>query len=155
MVSVIIPARDEAARITDCVLAALADPGTGEVLVVDDESADDTAAVAARAGARVIRGAPLPSGWVGKQWALQQGLEAARGEFVLALDADARPHPGLAAALVAAAAAAARSTWSARAPGSAVTAPPSRRCTRRCWPRWSTGSARSGRPASPRRTAWC
>ena len=103
-VTVIIPARDEAARITDCVLAARADPGTREVIVVDDDSADDTAAVAARAGARVIRGAPLPPGWVGKQWALQQGLEVARGEFVLALDADARPRPGLAAALVEAAA---------------------------------------------------
>ena len=55
-------------------------------------------------GHGVIRGAPLPPGWVGKQWALQQGLEVARGEFVLALDADARPRPGLAAALVAAAA---------------------------------------------------
>ena len=103
-VSVIIPARDEAARITECVLAARADPGTGEVIVVDDESADDTAAAATRAGARVIRGGPLPPGWVGKQWALQQGLAAARGEFVLALDADTRPRPGLAAALVAAAA---------------------------------------------------
>ncbi len=103
-VSVIIPARDEAARITECVLAARADPGAGEVIVVDDDSADDTAAVAARAGAQVIRGAALPPGWVGKQWALQQGLEVARGEFVLALDADARPRPGLAAALVEAAA---------------------------------------------------
>ncbi len=99
-VSVIIPARDEAARITGCVRGARADPGVREVIVVDDESADGTAAVAAAAGARVIRGAPLPPGWVGKQWALQQGLDAAQGEFVLTLDADTRPRPGLAAALV-------------------------------------------------------
>jgi dolichol-phosphate mannosyltransferase len=72
---------------------------------VDDESTDGTAAVAARAGARVIPGRPLPPGWVGKQWALQQGLEVASGEFVLTLDADTRPRPGLAAALVTAAAA--------------------------------------------------
>ncbi|HEY7920908.1 MAG TPA: glycosyltransferase family 2 protein, partial [Streptosporangiaceae bacterium] len=102
-VSAVIPARDEAARIGPCVLAARADPGVSEVLVVDDESTDGTAAVAARAGARVIPGRPLPGGWVGKQWALQQGLEVASGEYVLTLDADARPRPGLAAALVTAA----------------------------------------------------
>ncbi len=102
-VSVVIPARDEAARIGPCVLAARADPGVSEVIVVDDESADGTAAVAARAGARVIPGRPLPGDWVGKQWALQRGLEVATGEYVLTLDADARPRPGLAAALVTAA----------------------------------------------------
>jgi dolichol-phosphate mannosyltransferase len=102
-VSAVIPARDEAARIGPCVLAARADPGVSEVIVVDDESTDGTAAVAARAGARVISGRPLPGGWVGKQWALQQGLEVASGEYVLTLDADARPRPGLAAALVTAA----------------------------------------------------
>ena len=103
-VSAVIPARNEAARIGPCVTAALADPGVSEVIVVDDESADGTAAVAARSGARVVQGRPLPPGWVGKQWALQQGLEAASGAYVLTLDADARPRPGLAAALVTAAA---------------------------------------------------
>lgn len=103
-VSAIIPARDEAGRIGPCVIAARADAGVSEVIVVDDESTDGTAAVAARAGARVIPGLPLPPGWVGKQWALQQGLEVASGEYVLTLDADARPRPGLAAALVTAAA---------------------------------------------------
>ena len=103
-VSAIIPARDEAGRIGPCVLAARADPGISEVIVVDDESTDGTGEVAAGAGARVIPGLTLPSGWVGKQWALQQGLEVASGEYVLTLDADARPRPGLAAALVTAAA---------------------------------------------------
>jgi dolichol-phosphate mannosyltransferase len=103
-VSAIIPARNEAGRIGPCVFAARADPGVSEVIVVDDESTDGTAAVAARAGARVIPGLPLPPGWVGKQWALQRGLEAASGEYVLTLDADARARPGLAAALVTAAA---------------------------------------------------
>ena len=152
-VSAVIPARDEAARIGPCVLAARADPGVSEVIVVDDESTDGTAAAAARAGARVIPGLPLPAGWVGKQWALQQGLEVASGEYVLTLDADTRPRPGLAAALVTAATGA-LSTWSARAPGSSATARPNRACTRPCWPPWSTGSARSGRTASQPRTAW-
>lgn len=99
-VSVLIPARDEAARIGRCVAEARADPSVSEVIVVDDESADQTATVAARAGARVVSGRPLPAGWVGKQWALQQALGLARGDFVLTLDADSIPRPGLAAALV-------------------------------------------------------
>src|SRR4051794_33042089 len=79
-VSVVVPARDEAERIAG-VLAPLRDePGVTEVLVVDDESSDATAEVAASYGARVVRGAPLPDGWAGKAWALEQGLQAARGE---------------------------------------------------------------------------
>jgi dolichol-phosphate mannosyltransferase len=103
-VSLVVPARDEAARIGPLLAAALDDPQLHEVIVVDDESADDTAKVATAAGARVVTGRPLPPGWVGKQWALRQGVEAASGDWVLTMDADARPHPGLAGALLAAAA---------------------------------------------------
>lgn len=94
-VSVVVPARDEALRITPCLEALAADADVGEVIVVDDNSSDDTAAVAAALGARVVTGAPLPDGWVGKSWALQQGLEAATGAVVVTLDADTRPRPGL------------------------------------------------------------
>lgn len=104
-VSVLIPARDEAARIGACLDALAADPQVAEVIVVDDCSSDATAAVAARAGARVVRGAPCPPGWVGKPWALEQGLAAATGEWLLCLDADVRTRPGLVAALLDAAAA--------------------------------------------------
>lgn len=101
-VTVLIPARDEAARLPSC-LAPLRDaPGVLEVLVVDDRSTDGTAEVAAAHGARVIAGSELPDGWVGKPWALQQGLDAARGEIVVCLDADVRPDPSLPAALAAA-----------------------------------------------------
>ena len=48
----------------------------------------------------MVAGAPLPAGWAGKPWALEQGLRAARGEWVVFLDADTRPQPGLIAALV-------------------------------------------------------
>ncbi|MEP4652178.1 MAG: glycosyltransferase, partial [Ilumatobacter sp.] len=71
------------------------------VLVVDDQSSDDTARVATAAGARVLDGSPLPAGWAGKAWALQQGIEAASGDWVVTLDADARPDPALATAVVA------------------------------------------------------
>lgn len=100
-VSVVIPARDEEARIEGCVRPLLADPDVYEVVVVDDESRDGTARLAARLGARVVPGAPLPDGWVGKQWALHQGVRAAEGPFVVLLDADTRPEPGLCAELVA------------------------------------------------------
>jgi dolichol-phosphate mannosyltransferase len=102
-VSAVVPARDEEGRIGACLDGLLADPDLLEVVVVDDGSSDATARVARAAGARVIDGAPLPAGWTGKAWALQQGIEAARGELVLHVDADARPRPGLARALVAAA----------------------------------------------------
>jgi dolichol-phosphate mannosyltransferase len=101
-VSVVIPARDEERRIGPCVSAARADPGVAEVIVVDDESSDGTARLAAGLGARVVAGEPLPDGWVGKQWALHQGLAAARGEVIVTLDADTRPKPGLFGAMASA-----------------------------------------------------
>ncbi len=101
-VSVVVPARDEEHRIGPCLRAALADHAVGEVIVVDDGSRDGTSRVAAGLGAKVVDGAPLPAGWVGKQWALRQGVAAASGEVVVTLDADTRPAPGLFAALVAA-----------------------------------------------------
>ena len=98
-VSVVIPARDEADRIGPC-LDGLTD--VDEVIVVDDQSSDGTADMARAHGGRVIAGAPLPDGWFGKPWAMQQGVEAATGEVVVCLDADTRPRPGLAGALDAA-----------------------------------------------------
>lgn len=150
-ISVVIPARDEEGRIGPCLEAALADPAVTEVVVVDDDSSDGTARLAGNLGAKVVTGAPLPAGWVGKQWALRQGIEAAGGDIVVTLDADTRRRPACSA----------RSprpwtatTWSAWGPGSSVTAPRSRRCTPRSWRRWSTGSDPWDRRSRRRRTAW-
>ncbi|MES9538922.1 glycosyltransferase [Actinomadura sp. NPDC000600] len=100
-VSVVVPARDEESRIGECLAPLLSDPAVGEVIVVDDESRDGTARLAERLGATVVTGAPLPDGWVGKQWALHQGVQAAKGPIVVLLDADTRPKEGLCAELAA------------------------------------------------------
>lgn len=88
-VSVIIPARNEQARLPRLLrsLAAQAFP-PWETIVVDDESSDGTATVASSLGARVVRGEPPPSGWQGKTWACWQGARQATGELLLFLDAD-------------------------------------------------------------------
>ena len=93
-VSVLVPARNEAARIGPC-LEALAQQQypAYEVLVLDDCSEDGTADVARSfasrmPGLRVIPGAPLPAGWVGKPHACAQLADRARGEWLLFTDAD-------------------------------------------------------------------
>jgi dolichol-phosphate mannosyltransferase len=100
-ISVVVPARDEAGRLGPLLAAVVGAPGVAEVVVVDDESSDGTADVARSAGARVIAGQTPPPGWAGKAWALQQGLDAASGAWVVMLDADTRPSPELPRALVA------------------------------------------------------
>ena len=82
-VTIFIPARNESASLPHTLPALLAQdyPGPFAVVVIDDRSDDDTAAVAKQIAAQaqittrltVIDGAPLPQGWVGKVWALEQG----------------------------------------------------------------------------------
>jgi 4,4'-diaponeurosporenoate glycosyltransferase len=88
-VSVVIPARNESHNLPR-LLASLRVQSLRpeEVLVVDDHSEDDTAAVADAGGARVLRSAPLPPGWLGKPWACWQGALHAAREVLVFLDAD-------------------------------------------------------------------
>ncbi len=104
-VTVLIPARNEAERLTDT-LSALQRQGEGfSVVLIDDQSDDDTAQLAARhplsamGRLRVVRSAPLPAGWSGKLWALEQGTRYLQGDYILLLDADIRLAPGLLASL--------------------------------------------------------
>ncbi|UCE89805.1 MAG: glycosyltransferase, partial [Pseudomonadota bacterium] len=101
-VTVLIPARNEATSI-GTTLAALTGQGKGlRIIVVDDESDDGTAEVVAGvAGGDVtlLRGEPLPAGWAGKVWALQQGLARVNTPLTLLLDADIELRPGMIAAL--------------------------------------------------------
>ncbi|HLI12612.1 MAG TPA: glycosyltransferase [Alphaproteobacteria bacterium] len=98
----VIPARNEASIIRRSVASLLGQdyPGRLSLIVVDDRSDDDTAEEARRTAAElgaedrlvVMAGAPLPEGWTGKLWAVEQGVRraATRAEptFLLLTDAD-------------------------------------------------------------------
>jgi hypothetical protein len=99
-VSVLIPMRDEAHQVRDCLAAVLAQDGVAEVLVLDDGSADGTGELARSMGVRVLTGKPLPPGWLGKPYACQQLADAAdpASDVLVFLDADVRLKPGAIAA---------------------------------------------------------
>ena len=88
-VSIIIPARDEASTLPT-LLGSIGrlDHPPGEILVVDDDSDDDTAALARQLGATVVSAGPVPAGWFGKPWACHVGAAAATGSVLVFLDTD-------------------------------------------------------------------
>jgi chlorobactene glucosyltransferase len=88
--SIIVPARNEAENLQHLLpsLQALRYDGKLEVIVVDDNSADETAVIAQQYDARVIRLTDLPPGWLGKPHAICHGASAARGDWLLFTDAD-------------------------------------------------------------------
>lgn len=97
--SIIVPARNEERQIAGCVRSLLATKHSDfEVIVVDDRSDDATRAIVEQIAAeaerlRVIAGRPLPEGWIGKSWALAQGVRAARSQWLLFTDADTEHEP--------------------------------------------------------------
>ena len=102
-VTAIIPARDEAETIAATLGSLIAQryPGELHVIVVNDRSDDETAAIARKTAegstgrhrVTLVEGEPLPRGWAGKLWAMQQGVEHARvaertPQFLFFTDAD-------------------------------------------------------------------
>ncbi|WP_425480244.1 glycosyltransferase [Dyella monticola] len=101
-ITVLIPARNEA-DVIGLTLSGLQAQGSGlQIIVVDDQSTDDTGNIAAAfPNVRVIGGQPLPQGWAGKLWALEQGNAHVHTPMTLLLDADIQLQPGLLPALLA------------------------------------------------------
>jgi hopene-associated glycosyltransferase HpnB len=101
-ITVLIPARNEADLI-GATLAALQVQAHGlNVVVIDDQSSDATVQIAAAyPNTRVISGKPLPEGWAGKLWALEQGMAHVHTAMTLLLDADIQLQPGLLGCLLA------------------------------------------------------
>ncbi len=101
-ITVLIPARDEA-EVIGTTLEGLAVQGNGlKVVLVDDQSTDGTPRIAKNTSGidlLIVHGEPPPSGWSGKLWALNQGLEHVHTDLVLLLDADIQLKPGLLFAL--------------------------------------------------------
>ncbi len=106
-VSVVVPTLNEAERLRPC-LEGLTRQSyeVREILVVDSRSTDGTQAVVKSYQShdprlRLLKDDPLPQGWVGRPWALDYGFRhtAAASTWVLGIDADTQPQPGLVAAL--------------------------------------------------------
>jgi hopene-associated glycosyltransferase HpnB len=103
---VVIPARDEAEVIADSLASILQQNYAGNltVVLVDDNSSDDTAKIAQETAnelektsqLHLISGQPLPPGWKGKLWALEQGINYAKQviepDYILLTDADIYHH---------------------------------------------------------------
>jgi len=103
ILSVIIPARNEACNLS-FLLESLKKQSRlpDEIIVADDDSTDQTVAIAQNFGVRVLSLRDKPAGWLGKSWACQQGAENARGDLYLFLDADVTLDPEAIARLLAA-----------------------------------------------------
>jgi hopene-associated glycosyltransferase HpnB len=102
-ITAVVPARNEADSIAASIGSLLAQdyPGPFNIILIDDDSSDNTAAIARRVAAEagaadrltVMHGQPLPAGWTGKLWAVKQGIDAADTvtrppDYLLLTDAD-------------------------------------------------------------------
>jgi dolichol-phosphate mannosyltransferase len=109
LVTVVVPTLNEVDRIAPC-LVGLSQQGdeVREILIVDSNSQDGTrdrvlAAAQTEPRLRLMTDDPLPAGWVGRPWALHSGFlaSAVESEWILGIDADTQPQPGLVASLIA------------------------------------------------------
>lgn len=107
-VRAIVPARNEAKLISQSLTPLLQQDYSGDfsVVLIDDNSTDLTIAIAENTAKtleledklKIISGQPLPKGWKGKLWAMEQGINYAceqkpQTEYLLLTDADIQHHP--------------------------------------------------------------
>jgi len=101
LISILIPSRNEESDIVTCLESLRRqDYPNYEILVLDDNSSDNTAAVveeiaAADPRVKLLRGEPLPQGWAGKPFACHQLAAQARGSWLLFTDADTIHAPAM------------------------------------------------------------
>ncbi len=105
VISLLVPMRDETQRLR-ATLPSLLNQNSHELLILDDQSSDSSAALAAQLAqdhphARVITGVPAPAGWVGKNWACHQLASHASGSILVFCDADILLAPGALMAVMA------------------------------------------------------
>ena len=111
-IAIIVPARNEADVIWKSVGSLLSQnyAGTFHVVVANDHSTDATAEIVAKAAAElgcgdrltIVNARPLPSGWMGKPWAVSEGIQSAPvADYFLLTDADIVHDPGSLRSLVA------------------------------------------------------
>ena len=102
-ITVLVPARNEAGQIGDTLHNLRGQGRNLRIIVIDDESEDGTRRIAQDALAdgqgEVLQGEPMPAGWTGKLWALEQGFQRVQTELTLLVDADIRLLRGILAAL--------------------------------------------------------
>ena len=102
-VSILIPMRNEE-RNVDQILANLSNINSlsqHEIIVLDDQSTDTTSEVLAKQQSiQIIRGADLPDGWLGKNFACHQLVAHSKGDYLVFVDADVRLHPAAIAAAI-------------------------------------------------------
>jgi chlorobactene glucosyltransferase len=112
LLSILVPARDEEQCIEGCIRSLVAqDYEPLEVIVLDDNSSDATAAIvqsiiddlptAQRRRLQLLQGQALPAGWVGKNFACHQLAQHAEGDYLLFTDADTVHSPEMARAVIA------------------------------------------------------
>lgn len=96
-VSILVPARNEANRVLEKSLSSILDQAykNFELIVLNDRSTDETSEILeeikirnSQSAIRIIKGVEPPENWLGKPHALQQAYKKAKGEWILATDAD-------------------------------------------------------------------
>lgn len=99
-ITVLIPARNEGSTI-EKTLQALSVQGVNlPIILIDDQSEDNTSEKARNFPVTIISGTTLPTGWSGKLWALEQGFAHVKTAYILLLDADIVLDKGMIATLL-------------------------------------------------------
>jgi len=100
LVSVIVPTRNEAYRVEKCIKSLKTQTYPNLEIIIVDDSSDNTVEIINNIIGNdkrfiIIKQEKLPSGWIGKPFALQQGSSQAKGDFLIFIDADTSHDPEL------------------------------------------------------------